>query len=320
MKTLRAVLALLALAAGAAHAQSYPAKAIRIIVPFPAGGGTDIVARIVGLKLGESLGQTIIVDNRAGAGGTIGTDLAAKSANDGYTLLLGSNGPLAINPTYYQKLPYDPLKDFAPVALVTLMPFVLVVHPALPVRSMRELLALARSRPGQLNYASAGNGSTTHLATELLKRTASVNVVHVPYKGVAPAATDLMSGQVQLMSGDLHTLMPFVKAGKMRALAVTGAARSTLVPGLPTIAESGVPGFEAGGWFGILAPGGTPRDIVARLNAEIVRGLAGADMRERLAALGGERAGGGPEQFAVHLRQEIAKWGQLVRSLGLQAE
>jgi tripartite-type tricarboxylate transporter receptor subunit TctC len=200
------------------------------------------------------------------------------------------------------------------------MPFVLVVHPALPVRSMRELLVLARSRPGQLNYASAGNGSTTHLATELLKRTASVNFVHVPYKGVAPAAIDLMSGQVQLMSGDLHTLMPFVKAGKMRARAVTGAARSTLVPGLPTIAESGVPGFEASGWFGILAPAGTPRDIVARLNAEIVRGLAGADMRERLAALGGERAGGGPEQFAVHLRQEIAKWGQLVRSLGLQAE
>ena len=320
--TLHSALGLLLLAAGStlAATQPYPTRSIRLVVPFAAGGGTDIVARTVGQKLGEQLGQQVVVDNRAGAAGVIGTELAAKSAADGYTLLMGSNGPLAINPGLHSKLPYDPLRDFAPVALVTKMPFLMVVHPALPVKSVRKLIALAKSRPGQLNYASPGSGSTTHLATELFKAMAGLNIVHVPYKGVAPASTDLISGQVQLLSGDLSTLMPHVRSGKMKALAVTSAKRSTLVPDLPTVSESGVPGYEVSGWFGVLAPAGTPREIVVRLNAEIVKGLGSGDVRERLAALGGEVAGGTPEQFADHLRGEIAKWGKLITAIGLKAE
>jgi tripartite-type tricarboxylate transporter receptor subunit TctC len=302
------------------QAQSYPARPVRIIVPFAAGGGTDIVARTVGAKLGEGLGQTVIVDNRAGAAGTIGTELAAKSAPDGYTLLMGSNGPLAIGPGLHAKLPYDPLRDFAPVALITTMPFLMVVHPSLPVRSVKALVALAKARPGQLNYASPGSGSSTHLAMELFKSMAGVDIVHVPYKGVAPAATDLISGQVQMMSGDLNTLMPHVKSGKMRPLAVTGAARSALLPDMPTLNEAGVPGYEASGWFGMLAPAATPREIVRRLNGEIVKTLASVELRKRLAGLGGEVAGGTPERFAAHLRQEITKWSKVIRSIGLNAE
>ncbi|MBI4203806.1 MAG: tripartite tricarboxylate transporter substrate binding protein [Betaproteobacteria bacterium] len=311
---------LLAFGSTLAAAQSYPTRAIRIIVPFAAGGGTDIVARTVGAKLGEGFGQTVIVDNRAGAAGAIGTELAAKSAADGYTLLLGSNGPLAISPGLHAKLPYDPLRDFAPVAHITTMPFLMVVHPSLPVRSVKDLIALAKARPGQLNYASPGSGSTTHLAAELFKAMAGVNIVHVPYKGVAPAATDLISGQVQMLSGDLNTLMPHVKSGKMRPLAVTGAARSSLLPEMQTISEAGVPGYEASGWFGILVPAGTPQELVRRLNSEIAKSLASPDLRQRLAGLGGEVAGGTPEQFAAHLRQEIAKWGKLIRTIGLKAE
>jgi tripartite-type tricarboxylate transporter receptor subunit TctC len=314
-----ALVALALLGIGAVSAQQYPSKPIRLIVPFAPGGGTDIVARTVGLKLGEALNQAVVVDNRAGAAGTIGTDLVAKSAADGYTLLMGSNGPMAITPGFQAKLPYDPLRDFAPVALVTTMPFLLVVHPSLPVRSVKDLVALAKSRPGQLNYASPGSGSSTHLAAELFKAMAGIDIVHIPYKGVAPAATDLISGQVQMMSGDLSTLLPHVKAGKMRALAITAAKRSALVPDMPTIGESGVPGYETSGWFGILAPSATPREIVARLNSEIVKGLSSADVRERLAALGGEVAGGSPEQFAAYLRQEIAKWGKLIQAIGLKS-
>lgn len=317
-----ALLLLPLLAAGStlAATQAYPTRSIRLVVPFAAGGGTDIVARTVGLKLSEALGQPVVVDNRVGAAGTIGTDFVAKSAGDGYTLLMGSNGPMAITPSLQAKLPYDPLRDFAPVALVTTMPFLLVVHPSLPVRSVRDLVALAKARPGQLNYASPGSGSTTHLAAELFKAMTGANIVHVPYKGVAPAATDLMSGQVQMMSGDLSTLLPHVKSGRARALAITGAKRSPLVPELPTISEAGVPGYETSGWFGILAPAGTPREVVTRLNTEIVKGLGSSDVRERLSALGGEVAGGSPEQFAAHLRQEIAKWGKLVKAIGLKAE
>jgi tripartite-type tricarboxylate transporter receptor subunit TctC len=315
-----ALAALLACAAFNVQAQGYPAKPVRVIVPFAAGGGTDIVARAVGAKLSEGLGQTVIVDNRAGAAGAIGTELASKSTADGYTLLMGSNGPLAISPGLHAKLPYDPLRDFAPVALITTMPFLMVVHLSLPVRSVKALVALAKARPGQLNYASPGSGSSTHLAMELFKSMAGIDVVHVPYKGVAPAATDLISGQVQMLSGDLNTLMPHVKSGKMRPLAVTGAARSALLPDMPTLNEAGVPGYEASGWFGLLAPAGTPPEIVRRLNSEIVKGLASSDLRQRLAGLGGEVAGGTPERFAAHLRQEITKWGKVIRSIGLNAE
>ena len=306
-------------AAGSA-AQNYPTKPIRMICPFAPGGGTDFVARIVGKELNDALGQPLVIDNRGGAGGAIGTELAARSTPDGYTLLLGSAGPLAIQPGLSARLPYDPLKDFAPVTLVSSMPYVLVVHPSLPVKSMQELLALARAKPGQLNFASPGNGTTTHLATELLKMLAKVDVVHVPYKGVAPALTDLLAGQVQFMSGDLSSVLPQVKAGRLRALAVTGAQRSSFVPELPTIAESGVPGYAASGWFGVLAPAATPRGIITRLNAVIVKGIRGAEAHQRLAALGGDVVANTPAQFAAYIREDLAKWSKLIKAIGLKPE
>ena len=320
MKSHTAAALLLACVTSGVHAQTYPGKPIRFVVPFAAGGGSDLVARTVALRLTDALGQSVVVDNRAGAAGTIGADIAAKAPADGHTLLLGSSGPVTINPVLYAKLPYDAARDFAPVTLITVMPFLLVTHPSLPVRSVKDLVALAKARPGQLNYGSPGTGATTHLANELFKSMTGVDIAHVPYKGVAPAAIDLISGQVQMMSGDLSTLLPHVQSGRMRALAVTGARRSSLLPDMPTVAEAGVPGYEASGWFGVLVPAGTPQSIVDRLNAEIVKGLASADARQRLAALGGEVAVGTPDQFAAHLRVESAKWGKLIRTLGLKAE
>ena len=308
------------LLAGSAHGQTYPVKPIRFIVPFAPGGGGDLVARTVAVKLTEALGQPVIVDNRAGAAGTIGADVAAKSPPDGHTLLLGSNGPLAINPALYSKLPYDAARDFAPVSLVTIMPFLVVTHPSLPVRTAKELIALAKARPHQLNFGSPGVGSTTHLATELLKSMTGIQIVHVTYKGVAPAAADLISGQVQMMSGDLSTLLPQARAGRMRALAVTGAKRSPLVPEVPTIAEAAVPGYEAVGWFGVVVPTGVPQSAIEKLNGAILKGLAQKDARDRLAAFGGEIGGTSPDQFAAHIRREAAKWGALIRWLGLKAE
>lgn len=236
-----------------ALAQSYPTKPVRLIVPFAAGGATDFVARTVAVKLTEVLGQTVVVDNRGGAAGVIGMEVVAKSVPDGYTLVLGSNGPLAINPSLYPKLSYDVARDFAPVSMVTVLPFLLVVHPTLPVKNVKELVAVAKARPGELNYGSPGSGTTTHLATEFLKSATGMRITHVAYKGVAAAATDLMSGQVQILSGDLSTLLPHVKAGKMRPIAVTSARRSAALSDVPIIAESGVQGFEASGWMGLLA-------------------------------------------------------------------
>lgn len=311
---------MIALAAGPAFGQNYPVRAVRVVVPFAAGGGTDIVARTVAAALGERLGQNFLVDNRPGAAGAIGAELAARSAPDGYTLLMGSSGPMVLNPLLNPKFSYDPLRDFTPVALVTTMPFLTVVHPSLPARSVKELIALARARPGQLNYASPGSGSSTHLAMELFKAMARIEIVHVPYKGVAPAATDLISGQVQVLTGDLSTLLPHVNAGKVRALAITGARRSALLHDMPTFAEAGVPGYEASGWFGLLAPAGTPAAIVQRINGEIVKGLAVPDIRKRLAGLGGEVAGGTPDDFATHLRRETDKWAKVVRTLKLKPD
>jgi tripartite-type tricarboxylate transporter receptor subunit TctC len=310
---------LLAVVAPGALAQNYPTKPIRLIAPFAPGGGADYVARVAGQKLGAALGQPVVIDNRAGAGGAIGTELAARSPADGYTLLVGSAGPFAILPVISAHLAYDPLKDFAPVTLVCSFPFVLVVHPSLPVKSVQELIAYAKAKPGQLNFGSPGNGSTTHLAGELLKVLAKVDVVHVPYKGVAPAVADLLAGQTQFMSGDLSTLMPQVRAGKLRALALTGAKRSPLVPELPTVAEAGVPGYEASGWFGVIAPAATPRELVLRLNAALVKGVMQADARERLAALGGEVVANTPAEFAARIREDLAKWKKLVTAIGLKA-
>jgi tripartite-type tricarboxylate transporter receptor subunit TctC len=306
-------------ASGAATGQPYPSRPLRLVVPFVAGGGTDVVARAVAARLGEGLGQTVVVDNRAGAGGIVGTETVARSAPDGYTLLMGSAGPIAVNPSLYAKLSYDPLKDLAPVSLITVMPFLVVVHPGLAASNATELIALARAKPGTLNFGSPGAGSVNHLFGELLRMMAGVDIVHVPYKGVAPATTDLIAGQIQMMSGDMNTLLPHVRGKRLRAIAVTSAKRSSLVPDLPPMADA-VPGFDTTGWFGILVASGTPRPVVLRLNRALVDAVAGSDLRERVAGLGGEIAGSSVEAFAAHIGVETAKWAKVIKTAGLRAE
>ena len=320
MKASICVAGVVACLASSLFAQSYPTKPVRVVVPFPPGGAPDLVARALSPKLNEELGQAVIVDNRAGAAGIIGMEIGAKAPPDGHTLVLGSAGPVAINPGLYRKLSYDVSRDFAPISKVTALPFLLVVHPSLPVKSVKDLLALANAKPGQLNYGSPGNGTTTHLATELLKSVTGMKITHIPYKGVAAAATDLMGGQVQILSGDLNTMLPHVKSGRMRGIAVTSARRSALLPDTPTVAESGVPGFEATGWTGVLAPAATPPAIVQRLSATVAKALATPDTRSRVGALGGEVASSTPEEFASYIRSETAKWGKLIKSLGIEGD
>jgi tripartite-type tricarboxylate transporter receptor subunit TctC len=311
----------LTLVCAAASAQSYPSRPIRLVVPYPPGGPLDIMARAIGQKLAEAWSQPVVVDNRAGAGGNIGADLVAKSTADGYTLLMGAVATHAINPTLYAKVPYDPVKDFAPVALVAQVPNILVVNPAVPVRSVRELIEFARARPGYLNFGSGSTGSTGHLAGELFNTMAGVKMVHIPYKGGAPAMADLLAGQVQLMFDNLANALPNVKAGRLRALAVTTLARSPAMPELPTIAESGLPGFDLTTWFGVMAPAGTPPEILAKLNAEIVRALNAKDMRERLEKMGAEPPPNNtPERFAAFIGTEAAKYAKVVRDSGAKAE
>jgi tripartite-type tricarboxylate transporter receptor subunit TctC len=317
---LTAVLAL-TLASAGASAQGYPTKPIRLVVPYPAGGPLDIMARAIGQKLTEAWKQPVVVDNRAGAGGNIGADFVAKSAPDGYTLLMGAVATHAINPSLYSKIPYDPVKDFAPVALVAQVPNILVVNPAVPAKTVRELIDLARAKPGTLNFGSGSTGSTGHLAGELFNTMAGVKMVHIPYKGAAPATADLLGGQVQLMFDNLASALPNVKAGKLRALAVTTLARSPAIPELPTIAESGLPGFDLTTWFGLLVPAGTPPEIVARLNAEIVRALDAKDMRERLEKMGAEPLSNNtPERFAAFIRSEAAKYARVVKDSGAKVD
>jgi tripartite-type tricarboxylate transporter receptor subunit TctC len=316
-----ALAALFVLAAGAAVAQaSYPAKAIRYIVPFPAGGPLDIVARAIGQELTKSWGQPVIVDNRPGAGGNIGADIVAKAPPDGYTILMGAVSTHAINVTLYSKLPYDPIKDFAPVTLITSVPNVLVVHPSLPVRNVKDLIALAKARPGQLNFASGSTGSAGHLAGELFDSMAGVQMTHIPYKGAAPAVIDLIAGHVSLMFDNLSSALPNIKAARVRAIAVTTLKRSPLLPDLPTISESGLRGFDVSTWFGIFAPAGTPPDIVAKLNSEIVRMLHTGDMRERLALLGAEPIGNKPDEFAAFIKTEIPKYAKVIKASGAKAD
>lgn len=304
-----------------AIAQSYPSRPIRFVVPYPPGGSVDIAARAVGQKLSEAWGQPVVVDNRAGAGGNIGADLVAKSPADGYTLLMGAVATHAINPTLYGKIPYDPVKDFAPVALVVQVPNILVVNPAVPANTVKELIELARAKPGTLNFGSGSTGSTGHLAGELFNTMAGVKMVHIPYKGAAPAMADLLSGQVQLMFDNLANALPTIKAGRLRALAVTTLARSPFMPDLPTIAESGLTGFDLTTWFGVMVPAGTPPDIVAKLNAEIVRALNTKDMRERLEKMGAEPpTNNTPEHFAAFMRVEAAKYAKVVRESGAKVE
>jgi tripartite-type tricarboxylate transporter receptor subunit TctC len=307
------------LAAGV-QAQSYPDKPIRLVCPFPPGGAVDIASRAVAHELAQILGQPVTVDNRPGAGGNIGADIVAKSAPDGYTILMTTSGIMAINPALYSRLPFNTLKDFAPVSMVVSLDNVLVVNPSLAVMSVKELIALAKARPGKLTYASSGNGTSIHLSAELFKSMTGVDMLHIPYKGSAPAITDLLGGQVDMMFDNIPSSLPQIKAGKLRALAVTGAKRSPLMPGVPTIAEAGVPGYDSYVWFGIVAPAGTPPAIIARLNAALVKAAATPSFRSRLTEQGYDVLSSTPEQMASNIRSEIAKWGKIVKASGARVD
>ena len=312
--------AALLLACAAAGAQDYPVKPLRFIAPNLPGGPTDILARLLGQKLAESMGQPVIVENRSGAGGNIGTEAAAKTPPDGYTLVTGNNATFGANVSLYKHLGFDPIKDFAPVALVGTQPNILVVNPALPVHNVKQLIALAKARPGELNYAGSGMGAAAHLSAELFNSMAGVRIVHVPYKSAAPALVDVIAGQCQLIFATSLSVIPHIKSQKVRALAVTNAKRSRLMPELPTIAEAGVPGFEATTWHGVLTTGGTPVAIVNKLNTEINRILQMPDVRDRLGALGAEIIGGTPKEFADHIQREIPKWAKVIKDAGVRLE
>lgn len=303
----------LSAAAIPAIAQQYPAKPIRIVVPFPAGGNADIFARAFAQKLGDVWKQMPIIDNRAGAAGIIGTQFVAKSPADGYTLLFGTTGTHTTNPAVYAKLPYDPVKDFAPISNFADSPFLLVVHPSVPANTLKGLIALAKSRPGQLDYASFGTGSSAHLAGEMLRTMAGINIMHVAYKGGPPAVNDLVGGHVSLMFNSLPAVLPLVKSDRLRALAVASDKRAPTLPDLPTFAEAGLAGFEAGSWYGLLAPAGTPRDVITRLHAETLRMLALPDIKQKLAAEGAEAIGNSPEEFAAQIHRDIARWAKVAR-------
>ena len=306
---------LLGLLAGiclSAQAQNYPNKTIRLIVPFAPGGGNDTVARSIAQQLSISLAQPVIVDNKAGAGGMIGADIAAKAPADGYTLFLGGVGSLAVNPQLMPKIPYDPFKDFAPIILLASAPSVVAVNLSQPFKTIQDMTAFAKKNPNRLNYASNGNGSSAHLAAVLYESMAGVEMAHIPYKGLAPAMTDLMSGQVQLMFSSLVAIVPHIKAGKLRALAVTGTKRSSLLPDIPTLAESGLPSYEAGSWYGLLAPAGTPTEIIQKLNQESVKALREANVREALNKEGADVAGGTPDDFTKHIKVEHGRIGKML--------
>ena len=313
------IFALLVCMSGLASAQ-YPAKPIHLIVPFPPGGGNDTVARAIGQQISPELGQPVVIDNKPGAGGSVGAELAAKAAPDGYTLFLAGVGSHVVNPNVHKKLGYDPLKDFAPITLIASAPSVLVVNPRVPAQNIAEFTAYARAHPGVLNYASNGTGSAAQLAAAMYETMAGVKMVHVPYKGIAPALTDLLGGEVQLMFGTVVALVPHIQAGKLRALAVTGKKRSPLIPEVPTLRESGLPEYEAGSWYGIEAPAGTPRAIIDQLNAVIVKALKQPDVAKRLATDGAEVIGSTPEEFGAHIKADLERVGKIVRAAGIQGE
>ena len=306
--------------AGGALGQTWPAKPVRLIVPYPPGGSADILARAIGQKLSEGIGQQVIIDNRPGAGTAIGAEATAKAAPDGFTILLGTVSSHAINPALTPGLKYDPIKDFAPVSLVASIPFALIVHPSLSANSLNELIALAKARPGALNFSSAGTGTSNHLAGELFKSMTGTFMVHIPYKGSAPALNDLIAGQVQLMFDLVLTSAPHVKSGAVRALAVTGRERSAALPGVPTVAESGVPGYEVSAWFGFFAPAGTPPSVVNALNAETIKTMRLPDLRERLGSQGADAVTNTPEQFAAYVKEELTKWTRVVKTSGMKAD
>jgi tripartite-type tricarboxylate transporter receptor subunit TctC len=300
-------------------ASAYPNRPIRMIDPFPPGGGTWVIGRLVEEKLSESLGQPIVHDSRGGAGGAIGTELAARAPADGYTLALATASTISVNPLL-SKVPYDPVRDFSAVAHLGSIPLLLVVHPSVPARTVNELIALARSQKGALNYASAGSGTLGHLAGELFKVTANVSITHVPYKGGGPALTDVMGNQVQLLFANVLSGLPFAKQGRLRAIAVTGPKRTQAAPDIPTVAESGLPRFTVSNWYGVLAPARTPPDIIVKLNRSINKVLDAADVQEKLAALGADPGGGSPEQFGAHIKAELAKWEKVIKQANIRSE
>jgi tripartite-type tricarboxylate transporter receptor subunit TctC len=300
-------------------AEVYPAKPIRFILPFPPGGGTDILGRVIAERLTVNLGQPVVIENRGGAGGNVGAEAAAKSAPDGYTIVLAAPS-LAISPSLYSKLNYDPVKDLAPISLVGTVPNVLITYPSLPAQNLAEFIALAKTKPGAMNFGSGGSGTSNHLAGELFNIVAGVKLVHVPYKGVNLAMNDVLGGQIQLVVIGIPAAQPHIRAGRLRALAVIAPQRSPALPEVPTVAEAGLPNFEVTTWYGVLAPAGTPRPVIARLNAELVRVMHAPDLKERFAATGTEPRTSTPEEFADYIQQEIAKWGRVVREAGLRAD
>ncbi len=315
-KRLALALVLLALASGsartdAAHADDYPSRSIHLIVPYAAGGSADSTARVLATRIGKALGQSIVVENRGGAGAIIGAEFVKKSEPDGYTLLLGQSGPISINPAVYKNLPYDPVKDFSPICLTTTYPYVMVVNSALGVKTLREFVTLARNKPGGLNYGTTGVGASNHLVTELFAGKAGIKMTHIPYRGTALAVTDLLAGQVQMVFSDPISALQYVKSGALVALAVTSANRSPVAPDVPTIAESGYPGFDAIAWHGILAPANTPPAIIARLNAEILKALNDPDTRTLLEKQAIQIVGSSPEAFASFIKQDIATWKEV---------
>lgn len=310
---------LLASMVAMAQGQGWPVKPVRMILAFPPGGPTDIVSRVLAQKLGEQLGQQVLVDNKPGAGGNIGAELAAKAHGDGYTIFYNTSA-IVINPALYGKASYDTLKDFVPVVLTAAIPMVLVVNPALPAKSMKEFVDLARSKPGQLNYSSSGSGTITHLASAMLSAQMGLSTQHVPYKGSAPGLVDLAAGQTQFMTDTINTALPYIKDGRLRALAVTSARRSSVLPDAPTFRESGLAGFDAAAWQGVVAPAGTPQEIVARLNAEINKALQDPGVRARLAGQGADVLGGTPAEYAAYIRAEMPRWARAIKESGAKAE
>ena len=301
-------------------AANFPNKPVRFIAPFPPGGSTDLLARLVAQKLTESWGQQVVVENRGGAAGTIGVELAARAAPDGYTIVMGHVGTFGVNPTLYPKLSYDAVRDFAPITVLATVPNGMAVHPSLPVKTAREFVALARARPGELLYASGGSGSASHLAGEFLKLLTKINMVHVPYKGTAPAMISMISGETTMTITGMVALGPHIKSSRLKLLGVATLKRLTIMPDVPTLNESGVPGYDANQWYGVLAPAATPRDIVAKLHADIVKVLARTDVKERLAADGAEAVANTPEQFAAHIKAEIAQWAPVVKASGAKPD
>jgi tripartite-type tricarboxylate transporter receptor subunit TctC len=303
-----------------AWAQAYPTKPVRLVLPYPPGGGSDIIARPLAQRLTESLGQQVVVDNRGGGGGNIGMEHVAKSAPDGYTIVMALTAQLAVNVSLYKKLPYDPVKDFAPITLFAQGPYVLVVHPSVPVKNVKELVALARKRPNELAYASSGNGSGGHLAAELLNSMTGIKMLHVPYKGGGPALVDLIAGQVQVLFGTWASGRGHIQSGRMRALAVSTAKRPQSIPDIPTVAESGVPGYDAGVWYAVLAPTGTPRDLVDRLNRELIGVLKRPDYSRLLLEAAIDPVGSTPEELAAYIRSEIGKWAKVVKDANVRVD